>query len=117
MGDVGNTWLTAKPETDLDVLAIEESVQEHPHGIVKDWLELHRLLGDQIQVIYGTFIGCRDPALIPEYPTTGLDQLHDRHDLVITADDSTSWWVSAPTAVSDRLKHTFPHAEERNGFS
>jgi hypothetical protein len=112
----GETWLTAKPDSDLNVLELEERVQSMPRGVVMDWPAMSELLSNLNQVIDGTFIGCRDPDAVPTYPGTGLDKVHRNQDLVVTADDSSFWWVSGETSVTAPLRHAFPHAEQRRGF-
>lgn len=112
----GETWLTAKHDADLDVLAIEESVEAAAQGVPKDWPSLYRLVENLSQIIDGTFIGTRDVTSIPAYPAATLTEVHDGQELVVTADDSTYWWVTGPTNVIERLAVAFPHATESPGF-
>lgn len=112
----GNMWLTAKPDSDVDVLRLEERVRSTPRGVAMDWPALVVLFTNLSQVIDGTFIGCRSPETVPEFPDTGLDVLHRDEELVVTADDSSYWWVSGHDPVIARLRRAFPHARERRGF-
>jgi hypothetical protein len=95
---------------------LEERVQSMPRGLVMDWPAMSQLLSGLSQVIDGTFIGCRDPDAVPTFPVTGLDTVHRDQDLVVTAHDSSYWFVSGDTSVTGRLRKAFPHAEQRSGF-
>ena len=109
----GETWLTARAESDLDVLKLEERVKSSPRGVAIEWPALSDLLDKLTQVIAGTFIGCRDPRAVPPYPETPLDVVHRNEELVVTAEGSSYWWVSGETGVVAAVEAAFPHAERR----
>jgi hypothetical protein len=113
----GDMWMTAEPNTDVDVLGFEQRVKSAPRGVALDWEALGELLERLTQVIDGTFIGCRNPAGVPVYPDTGLEAVHRDQELVVTADDSSYWWVSGETAITRQVQKAFPHAEHRPGFA
>jgi hypothetical protein len=113
----GETWMTAKPNADLHVLELEQRIESSSRGVPLDWLALSELLGELDQVIDGTFIGCRDPDAVPVYPDAWLDAVHRDQELVVTADDSSYWWVSGETAITGWVRKAFPHAERRPGFA
>jgi hypothetical protein len=113
----GETWMTAKPNTDVDVLELEQRIESSPRGVPLDWPALSELLGELDQVIDGTFIGCRDPDAVPVFPDAGLDAVHRDQELVVTADDSSYWWVSGDAAFTRRVQKAFPHAERRPAFA
>jgi len=108
----GDFWMTAAPDADLDVLALEERVRAAAHGVEMTWNDLDQLLAQLLQVIDGTLIGRSPGAELPAYPETGWQEIHRTHDLVVTADDSTFWWVTAPEEVIARVRARFPHVEE-----
>jgi hypothetical protein len=108
-------WMhvTAKMDADVNVLELEERVHSSPFGVPISWGSLADLLGDLVQVVDGNFIGCKDHSQVPRFPDTDLQTLHRIPAIVVTAHDSTSWFVSGPRSVIERLKLVFPHAEER----
>jgi hypothetical protein len=112
----GETQMTARPESDLNVLELERRVESSPHGVAMAWPSVSELLSQLVQVIDGTFIGSRDPAAVPRYPETPLEVVHRDEELVVTAFDSSWWWVSAEAEVTARVKAAFPHAEPERAF-
>ena len=113
----GETCMTADTDAGVHVLELEQRIESSPRGVTLDWQALNELLGKLAQVIDGTFIGCRDPDAVPPYPDTGLDAVHRDQELVVTADDSSYWWVSGDAAITRQVQKAFPHAERRSGFA
>ena len=112
----GETEMTAQPDAGLNVLELEQRVESSPRGVIMDWPALSAILGKVTQVIDGTFIGCRDPNLVPPFPDTLIDEVHRAQEfLVVTAFDSSWWWVSGPSLITKRVEMAFPHAERGFG--
>ena len=112
----GATEMTARPDAGLNVLELEERVESSPRGVVMDWPALGDLLRKVTQVIDGTFIGCQEPMLVPPYPDTSIDDVHRAQEfLVVTAFDSSWWWVSGPAVITERVEKAFPYAQRRLG--
>jgi hypothetical protein len=112
----GDVWLTAQIDSERDVVALERHVTESPRGVRFGWDELLCLLQDLTQVIDGTFIGTRDVGSIPEIALTDLSEIHRTYELVVTADDSSFWWISGPSYVVERFALAFPHGQDRASF-
>ena len=112
----GETEMTAQPDAGLNVLELEKRVESSPRGVVMDWPALSDLLGKMTQVIDGTFIGCQDPGLVPPYPDTSINDVHRAPEfLVVTAFDSSWWWVSGAAVITERVEKAFPHAQRGLG--
>jgi hypothetical protein len=112
----GDVWLTARVDSQRDVVALESRVSEAPQGVSFGWDELLRLLQDLTQVIDGTFIGTRDVDSIPEIASAELSEIHRTHELVVTADDSSFWWISGASDIVERLALAFPHGQDHESF-
>jgi hypothetical protein len=89
-----------------------QHVDSSPFGVPLSWESLADLLNNLVQVVDGNFVGCSDPAQVPRVQDTDLPTLHHSCELVVTAFDSTLWWVSAPQPVIKRLQVALPHAEQ-----
>jgi hypothetical protein len=112
----GDLWLTAKPDSRLDVLAFEKQVREAPSGVPVAWRDLLSLVEDLAQIIDGTFIGSGNTSMLPPASAAGLADVHRTHELVVTADDSSFWWISAEDSIIQRFLQAFPQSIERDGY-
>jgi hypothetical protein len=113
----GDLWLTAKPGGTLDVLALEKQVREAPSGVPVPWPDLLSLVEDLTQIIDGTFIGSANAPVLPPGLAAGLADVHRTYELVVTADDSSFWWISAEASVLQRFLQTFPQSIDRDGYA
>ncbi len=112
----GDLWLTARVDSALNVLALEDQVSEAPQGVAFVWPDLWSLVQDLTQIIDGTFIGTANADLTPPVSSADLAEIHRTQDLVVTADDSSFWWISAKDSVIERFVLAFPHGVERDGY-
>jgi hypothetical protein len=111
----GEPWLVPFAESEKAVRLLEARVRAELRGVRIGWASLRAVLSQAVRVMEGTFIGDKERADVPPWPTTGRDELHGRFEVVVTVAGGSVWWVSADPLVIGRLRAAFPHARLEHG--